>query len=100
MLANLAFVTASFAIVVATVPVVVTSPVRSAFVMELAPENFVRLPDAGEPVVLTPDVGAPPSLTTWPDVPSNTATCPSVTPPEGPMTCRLASGMGTKSQGI
>ena len=52
--------------VVATVPEVVTSPVKSAFVIEVEPENFVRFPDAGLPVVVTvplpPLVAAPLSV--------------------------------------
>ena len=39
--------------VVASVPEVVTSPDRSPLVTEVAPENFVRLPVAGLPVVVT-----------------------------------------------
>jgi hypothetical protein len=44
--------------VVATAPDVITSPVRSAFVTVVPPENFVRFPVAGEPVVVT----VPPAL--------------------------------------
>src|SRR6266480_214404 len=36
--------------VVATVPEVVTSPVKSAFVSEVAPDHFAKLPEAGAPV--------------------------------------------------
>jgi hypothetical protein len=39
--------------VVASVPLVVTSPLKSPFVIEVDPENFVRLPDVGDPVVVT-----------------------------------------------
>ena len=39
--------------VAASVPDVVISPDKSPFVIALAPENFVRLPEAGEPVVVT-----------------------------------------------
>ena len=53
LLAIFAFVTALFAMVVATPPMFVTSPVRSVLVIEVAPENFDRLPLAGEPVVET-----------------------------------------------
>jgi hypothetical protein len=39
--------------VIASVPVVVQSPERSPLVTEVEPENFARLPEAGEPVVVT-----------------------------------------------
>jgi len=43
--------------VMARVPDVVQSPERSPFVIALKPENFVRFPLAGDPVVVTvPDV--------------------------------------------
>jgi hypothetical protein len=45
--------TPEVASVVASVPEVVTSPVRSPLVIEVEPENLVRLPDAGLPVVVT-----------------------------------------------
>ncbi len=45
--------------VIARVPVVVQSPLRSPLVTEDAPENFVRLPEAGEPVVVTVPVPVP-----------------------------------------
>ena len=41
------------AAVVASVPEVVTAPVRSPLVIEVAPLNLVRLPEAGDPVVVT-----------------------------------------------
>lgn len=37
----------------ANVPEVVQSPLMSPFVIEVAPENFVRFPEAGDPVVVT-----------------------------------------------
>jgi hypothetical protein len=46
-------VTALAAIVVANAPEVVMSPDRSPFVIDVAPENFVSSPVAGEPVVVT-----------------------------------------------
>jgi hypothetical protein len=52
--------TALAVIVVATVFVVVTSPVRFVFVMEDPPENTVRFPLDGDPVVET--VPDPPPL--------------------------------------
>ena len=46
-----------FVQVIASDPDVVQSPLRSPFVIEDPPENFVRLPLAGLPVVVTvPDV--------------------------------------------
>ena len=39
--------------VVANAPDVVTSPLKSPLVIEVAPENLVRLPFTGEPVVVT-----------------------------------------------
>src|ERR1044071_9806461 len=44
--------------VVASVPLVVQSPERLSFVIDVVPEKRVRLPLAGEPVVVT--VPAPP----------------------------------------
>lgn len=49
------------------VPEVVQSPVMSALVTDVAPENFVRLPDAGEPVVVT--VPVPPAVWQAPSAP-------------------------------
>lgn len=43
-------------VVVTRVPPVVVSPVRSPFVIEIALENLVRLPEAGVPLTL----GSPP----------------------------------------
>jgi hypothetical protein len=51
--------TAPFAIVVVSVPLVVTSPLRSPLVTDVAPLNLVRLPDAGDPVVVTVPAPAP-----------------------------------------
>src|SRR5262245_6168798 len=58
---NFALDTAFAAMVVARVPLVVTSPDRSPLVMLVAPENLVRLPLAGDPVVVTvpPPAGVP-----------------------------------------
>src|SRR5580698_10365640 len=42
-----------FTTVAASVPLVVTSPLRSPLVTDVAPENLARLPVAGEPVVVT-----------------------------------------------
>lgn len=64
--------------VVATPPLVVRSPVKSAFVIAVAPENFERFPLAGLPVVVTvpvPPVTAemtPPEIVM--DVPSGFTT--------------------------
>jgi hypothetical protein len=49
---------------IANVPVVVQSPDRSPFVMVAAPENLVRFPLAGEPVVVTVPVPAGKSAAT------------------------------------
>ena len=50
--------------VTASVPEVVASPDRSPFVIEVEPENFVRFPLAGLPVVVTEPVPEPQSKAT------------------------------------
>jgi hypothetical protein len=63
----------------AKVPLVVTSPLRSPLVIEAVPENFDRLPEAGDPVVVTdpaPGVGTLADMLPEPSVCHVTLVCP------------------------